>query len=423
MARSRISKKLIDGLRPSEREFVVWDTALPGFGVRMRPSGAASYVVQYRDGKGREAADIKFTLGSVGKLTPDEARAKARAEIGKPAAERAGKREALTVKELAATFMAEHVGTKRKPATAELYRHVLDSYVIPALGKKKAADLTKGEVARLHHDLRDRPYLANRALAVVGSLYSWADKRGLVPEGFNPTARIEKFAEAKRERFLTSEELARLGEAIREAETVGIPWEPDPEKKVKHAPKVENRRSVISSHAAAAIRLLLFTGARLREILHLRWEHVDLDRGLLLLPDSKTGRKTIVLNAPALVILNDLVRVGGYVIAGESAGTKNEKPRSDLKRPWSLVARRAGLTGVRIHDLRHSFASVGAGGGLGLPMIGKLLGHTQPQTTARYAHLDADPLRRASDAIASTIAAALEGRHAVPATPMRRRAE
>lgn len=142
---------------------------------------------------------------------------------------------------------------------------------------------------------------------------------------------------------------------------------------------------------------------RLREILHLKWEHVDFERGLLFLPESKTGRKTVVLNAPALAVLKGLDRIGQYVVAGDDP----DEPRADLKRPWAMVTREAGLDGLRIHDLRHSFASFGAGGGLGLPIVGKLLGHANAATTARYAHLDADPLRVASDRIAGTIAAAM----------------
>jgi integrase len=173
----------------------------------------------------------------------------------------------------------------------------------------------------------------------------------------------------------------------------------------KHAPKEKNRRTVIGLHAAAAMRLLILTGARLREILHLRWEHVDLERGLLFLPDSKTGKKAIVLNAPAMAVLAGLIRVGHYVIAGQDAGTSDEKPRADLNRPWRAVAKRAGLQGVRIHDLRHTHASIGAGAGLGLPIIGKLLGHTKASTTQRYAHLDTDPLRRASENIGRRLSA------------------
>jgi integrase len=176
--------------------------------------------------------------------------------------------------------------------------------------------------------------------------------------------------------------------------------------KAKHLPKTKNRYTKIGPFAAAALRLLLFTGCRLREILHLKWENVDTERGLLFLADSKTGKKTVVLNAPALAVLTGLDRIGSYVVPGDDP----EKPRADLKGPWEAVSKRAGLDGVRLHDLRHTYASFGAGSGLGLPIIGKLLGHTQASTTQRYAHLDNDPLRRASEHIGGTIAAALDGR-------------
>jgi integrase len=238
-------------------------------------------------------------------------------------------------------------------------------------------------------------------------MYAFAARIGAVPEGTNPARKIDKFTEHRRERFLTVAELEQLGAAIREAETKGIPWDIDEAKPTaKHLPKAKNRKTKISPFAAAALRLLLFTGCRLREILHLRWENVDLERGLLFLPDSKSGRKTVILNASAMAVLTGLERIGSCVVPGDDP----EKPRADLKRPWEVVSKRAGLDGVRIHDLRHTYAGFGAGGGLGLPIIGKLLGHTQASTTQRYAHLDNDPLRRASEHIGGTIAAALEGR-------------
>ena len=169
-------------------------------------------------------------------------------------------------------------------------------------------------------------------------------------------------------------------------------------------PKIK-RATKIEPSAAAALRLLLFTGCRLREVLHLRWEYVDFERGCLFLPDSKTGRKTIILTAPALAVLSQLERRGPYVVPGHDP----KKPRHDLKRPWEAITRRASLYGVRLHDLRHTYASFGAGGGLGLPIIGRLLGHSQAATTARYAHLDNDPLRRASEQIGNEISAALDG--------------
>jgi integrase len=325
-----------------------------------------------------------------------------------PAAARSADRRAATLNELARLFLADHVAAKRKPATADHYGHILEKLVLPSLGNRKADQMTAADIARLHARMRDRPYLANRVVAVIGSLYSFAGRRRLLPVGFNPARGIDKYPEKGRERFLSAAELSRLGEAIREAETRGIPREIDATKLTSNdAPNERNQRTVIGQHAAAAIRLLILTGARLREILHLRWEHVDFERGLLLLPDSKTGKKAIVLNAPAIAVLAGLPRVGAYVIAGQNAGTDHEKPRADLNKPWRAVRKRAELNGVRLHDLRHTHASIGAGAGLGLPIIGKLLGHTKASTTQRYAHLDTDPLRRASDHIAAQIAAAL----------------
>ncbi|MGH6794828.1 MAG: site-specific integrase [Methylocella sp.] len=207
---------------------------------------------------------------------------------------------------------------------------------------------------------------------------------------------------------MTSEELARLGDALLDAETVGIAWDIDETKpSTKHAAKAENRRTILDPFAVAAIRLLILTGARLREILDAQWSQVDFERGVIFLADSKTGRKPIYLSAAAQAVLASLPRIKGnpHVIAGAKDGA----PRADLKKPWAAVCRAAGREGLRLHDLRHSFASFGAGASLGLPIIGKLLGHSQAATTHRYAHLDADPLRRAVDTIGATIAAAMDG--------------
>jgi integrase len=314
--------------------------------------------------------------------------------------------------------MSEHVEPKRKPGTAVFYRDILDRTVKPAVGTTKADKLTRQQIAKLHSTLASTPFQANRVLAVVSSMYAFAGRAGIVSEGTNPARGIDKFAESRRERFLTSEELARLGSTIREAETIGIPWTVDNSKPTaKHLPKPAKRFTKIDPLAAAALRLLLFTGCRLREILNLRWENVDLERGLLFLPDSKSGKKTIILNAPALTVLNGIDRVGSYVVPGADP----ERPRPDLKRPWHAMIAQADLQGVRLHDLRHTYASFGAGGGLGLPIIGRLLGHTQPSTTARYAHLDNDPLRRASEAIAGRISAAMNSNGKGLVVPLRHR--
>jgi integrase len=416
MPTGNITKRTVDGAQPSSREYFVWDSRLIGFGLRVQSTGAKSYVVKYRAGSGRGSPTKRVTLDRVGKITPDEARDLAKKTLAKvahgddPAAQKAAERHASTVAELAKVFLADHVELKRKAKTLADYRQYLEGVVIPKLGMCKVDKVTTADIARLHNRMQARPYAANKVLSILASMFAFAERRKIIRVGSNPVRGIERYPERSRERYLTTMELARLGEAIRDAETSGIVWEIDSKKPTaKHAPKEENRRVKIGPHAAAAIRLLIFTGARLREILHLKWEHVDFERGTFLVPDSKTGKKYLVLNAPSLAVLSKLSRVGSYVIAGDSAGQKDEKPRADLARPWRAVSKSAGMSDLRIHDLRHTYASIGAGAGLGLPVIGKLLGHNQSSTTQRYAHLDADPVRRASENIGGRIAAALEG--------------
>lgn len=411
MATVRLSKRTVDAAVPKATRYTLFDEDLTGFGLRVFPSGQKSYVIEYRAGEGgRRAPKKRVTIGSTTTLTPDKAREAAskmlaRVKLGSdPAAEKQEARQALTLEEVARAFLSEHVELKRKPKTLAHYRALLERLVIPKLGSTKAKDVRRVDVARLHRQLKATPYQANRVLAVMSALYAFAAKRGAVPEGFKPVHGVERYREQGRERFLTVEELERIGAAILEAETKGIPWSVDETApNAKHLAKPEDRFTQIGPHAAAAIRLLLLTGARLGEILHLRWEQVDFERAMLFLPDSKTGRKPILLNAPAMEVIAGLPRTSAYVIAGNDP----EKPRADLHRPWKLIAERAGLGDVRLHDLRHTFASFGAGSGLGLPMIGKLLGHRQASTTQRYAHLDNDPLRRATGTIGSQIANAI----------------
>lgn len=415
---AKITKSFIDGLEPNSTRLTFWDDALRGFGVRVSASGVISFVIRYRvGGGGRGAAERLHTIGRYGVLTVEEARKRAKADLGlvanggDPGGARAEARAAITVRDLADDFMKKEVRPKRKPSTISLYQIYFDKHVVPDLGTKKARDTTRADVAKLHRKIgATKQVTANRVLVTLSAVYNWAQKEGLIPEGVNPCTRIERFREQGRERFLTTEELTRLGASLALAETDGLPWTVDETKPAaKHAPKEENRHEIIDLYAVAAIRLLLLTGCRLREILHLRWEDIDVERGLLHLPDSKTGRKTVVLNAPALEVFASLDRIGRFVIAGLTAGTEHEKPRADLHRPWTAITRHAGLTGVRIHDLRHTHASVGAGAGMGLPIIGRLLGHKQASTTERYAHLHVDPLQQASNRIGHQIAAALAG--------------
>ncbi len=413
MPQEKISKQTVDALKcPSskDRKFL-WDSKVTGFGVCAFPSGKKVYVAQYR----QHGRSHRVAIGEHGRLTPEQARSEAKKLLGRvetgadPIAERMAERAVRTFKAVADDFLALHVASKRKSRTAEEYRNLLKNHVLPAIGSKRILDVRRADVARLHGKMQHVPYQANRALALVSAIWNWAARNGEVVLADNPAKGIERYREHNREQFLTTEELARLGDVLRRAETRGLPYQVDDAKpKAKHARKPEDRIVKFDPFAVAAIRLLILTGARLREILGAQWRHVDLERGILFLPDSKTGRKPIYLSAAAQSVLASLPRIAGneHIIAGAKDGA----PRADLNKPWRAVIKAAGLEGLRLHDLRHSFASFGAGASLGLPIIGKLLGHSQAATTHRYAHLDADPLRRAADQIGATIAAAMESK-------------
>jgi integrase len=433
---TKLTKRIIDRFAPAARRFVVWDTKLAGFGVRIGPTGRKTFVVRYRaEGGGRTAPQRLMSIGRYGVLTPDEARKAAKNVLGAvtkgddPAGALMEARKQMTVAELCDLYLNEGVlipardGRVKKASTVKDDKGRIEAHIKPLMGHRRVSSITSSDIERFLVDVangktrtdpketghrnpvRGGKGVATRATATLGAIFTFARRRRMRPD--NPVHGVPKYAINRTERFLQTDELERLGAAIREAETTGIPWEPDPTRKIKHAPNPENRSVVISPYAAAAIRLLLFTGCRLREILHLKWTYVDFERGFLFLPDSKTGKKTVVLNAPALTVLSELPRTSDYVIAGEDPN----KPRHDLKKPWSMVVRRADLGGLRIHDMRHTHASFGIAAGFGLPIIGKLLGHTQASTTQRYAHLDNDPVRRASKHIGAVIAAALGGTH------------
>jgi integrase len=377
----KLTKRTIDATEPQATEFFLWDEGIPGFGLRVMPSGRKSFVVQFR--AGRRAR--RMSLGPSTVLTCDQARTRAITIIAAvkngddPAAERDAKRNAATVSDLADRFDKEHISVRLKASTAKEYRGNLKRFILPALGRLAVPEITRADVAKFHHDLRHIPYQANRCLEVVSKMFVLAEMWGLRPDGSNPRKHIRKYPEEKRERFLSAAELRRIGEVLRE---------------------MESERIELQS-AILAARLLILTGCRLGEIMTLKWDYVDFDERVLRLPDSKTGKKVVHLGAPAVEYLQGAQHIDGnpWVITGTLPG----KPLSDLQPFWQRVRARAGVKDVRIHDLRHTFASAAVASGQGLPMIGKLLGHTQVQTTARYAHLAAEPVKMAANAVAQNL--------------------
>ena len=376
-----ISKRTVDALPTGEKDAVYWDRELPGFGVRVYPNGTKAYVVQTRaNGKSRRIA-----VGRHGLISPDQARRKAAGMIARikagedphPEAEKAP--SGPTVAELAERYLVEHVEVRCKPRTIASGRWLVRKFVLPKLGKLAVDEVEREHIAALHYRHRATPYQANRILEVVRKMFNLAEAWGLRTDGGNPCRFVQKYQEKKRERFLTDEEFQRLGLVLTEVEASGAE----------------------TPSAVAAVRLLMLTGCRLGEIQTLRWEDVDLSAAELRLRDAKTGARMVPLSAAAVGVLAALPRHEGnpWVIVGRKPGAH----LTDLQHPWRRVRSRAGLEDVRIHDLRHSFASKALALGESLPMIGKLLGHTQVQTTARYAHLANDSVKASGSRVGDSI--------------------
>lgn len=381
----KLTKRTIEAAEVKASEYFLWDDDIPGFGIRVLPSGRKQFVVQYRAGR----RPRRISLGPSTVLTCDQARTRAITIIaavrngGDPAAKRDEDRDALTVADLADRFDKEHISLRLKESTAKGYRRSLERFILPALGRLRVTEVTRADVAQLHHDMRHIRYDANRALEIVSKMFNMAEMWDLRPDGSNPRRHIKKYPEEKRERFLSAAEIRKIGEVLSEMEDEGVEL----------------------PSAIAAVRLLMLTGCRLSEIMRLQWQYVDLAGCALRLPDSKTGAKTVHLGQAAVEVLKAIGRIkdNKWVITGTLPGA----PLYDLQPFWQRVRARAGLKDVRIHDLRHTFASTAVAAGQGLPIIGKLLGHTQVQTTARYAHLAADPVRIAADQVSGQIAALL----------------
>jgi len=383
----KITKRLVEAAEVRDKDYIICDDDLAGFAVRVLPSGRRSYIAQYRIGNRYR----RMSLGAHGVLTPEKARRMAFKVLAAvkdgedPAGERSQARKACTVKELAERFDEEHISVRLKTGTAREYRRNLRRFILPALGRLKVADVTRADISKFHHDLRHIPYQANRNLEVISKMFVLAEMWGMRPDGSNPRLHIKKYPESKRERYLNQGELSELGKVLTEAEEIGVE----------------------DIYAITAIRILIFTGCRLNEIMTLKWADVDFENGCLRLSDSKTGARVVHLGPPALDLLADLKHQpdNPWVICGKIPGTN----RKEIQKFWQRIRKSAGIEDVRIHDLRHSFASNAVAQGMSLPMIGKLLGHTQVQTTARYAHLAADPVKAAANQISGSIFELMNG--------------
>jgi integrase len=448
MAPKKISISTVKELEPDQ---TIWDSEMKGFGCRRRQN-VKVFILKYRFGKGRSARQYLYTIGRLGSpWTPEMARDEAKRILGRiangenPAAERQHQKKANSVNEAFDLFMADGKG-KRGPRTLTEYRRLYDKLAKKEIGRHRVQDVIRADITKLHSNLAGTAPQANRLLQMLSAFFTWCEKQQYRPEGSNPCRHVDKYKEKSRERFLSERELFALSQSLIWYERHYGHLKEMPHKKIKIGNKAKN---TATPYVTAAIRLLIFTGARRNEILTLEWSDVDFQNKQIRLQESKTGRKSIQLSAPALQILSSIPRIDGnpYVIAG----AKERSHLVNIKDPWQRIRQNAtialwqedhqlaaligeertklpeghrigdlftaiqmratkekinlptGLMDVRLHDQRHNFASTAVTIGHHLKVVGSLLGHARTATTERYAHLANDPLQTASEAISQRL--------------------
>jgi integrase len=408
MATMKLTKRVVDALPIPARPAFYFDSDLKGFGLKVMPSGVKTFIVEYRPGVGgRTAPKRRVTLGRYGALTTDEAQDLAKGTLGQvaagkdPASERAKARAELTVSDVCDLYLREGCEAK-KPSTLVTDRGRIERHIKPLLGRKRISEVSRGDVERFMRDVANGKTAADvktglhgraiveggrgtatRTVGLLGGIMSFAVSREF--RGENPVRGVKRYADKKGQTLLSAAELGAIGAALRELEETGA-----------------------NPAAIAIVRLLALTGARKTEIASLRWSEVDLDRGYLRLGDSKTGAKVVPIGPAAQEVLASTPRIANsdYVFPA-SSGTSHFQ---GTEKVWRMVRTRAGFDKLRLHDLRHGFASVGLAGGSALPVIGAILGHADVKTTSRYAHLADDPVKKAADQISETISAAINGK-------------
>jgi len=378
-------KALTDIMPDPTKKIYLWDSKSPGLGLRVTPSGAKSFIFKYElQGRG-----VWLTLGRLGDLTIEQARqtaAEYRVAVKQGKDPAKAKAKGMTVAEAAARMMDEREPRLRSK-TIKDYKSIIKNHIVPSLGRLQIAALSLADVAAFHAKGKDTPQQTNHALIVLSLICKHAEKWGERPLGSNPCQHQEKYPKNARHRYLSETELAAIGETL------------------------NNLEDRLGNTAIDALRLIMLTGARKGEILHLRWEQIDFDGRTLHFEPSehKTGgtsiAKQIPLSEAAIELLKAQPRAGRYVFQGKSG-----EPLGELKTAWRVVREAANVPDVRIHDLRHTWGAMATSGGHALQVIGAVMGHRSPNTTARYAHVAPSPAAKAVEETSAKIAAALGGK-------------
>jgi integrase len=411
--RIKITKRSVDSLEPATGGALIrYDDKLAGFGVRVMPSGRRFYFARYRNKHGRSRW---FTIGEHGKVTAEAARKKAQrilqtvAVDGRdPSGEREAFRAAPTVSDLLDRYVKEHLEQRCRSRTIESFKGIVERNIRPELGHLKVAAVTRQDMHKLHAAKSETPRQANMVLSVCSKVFNLAEVWEMRPEGSNPCRKIERYRENHRERFLSGEELARLGATLRQAESRGL-------LRKNGVPTLYRRVTT------ATIELLLFTGCRLSEVLNLKWEQVDFADGKITLLMTKSGRpQQVTMNAPARQVLRELeaTKSSEWVLPSVSS-TKRALSKAGIEAAWQKIRRAAQLDDVRLHDLRHTVGTYAAQSGANAFLVRDLLRHKNLAMTSRYVNRADDPVRTLSDQVGERISAAMACRPVAEVVPLK----
>ncbi|HQS84281.1 MAG TPA: site-specific integrase [Alphaproteobacteria bacterium] len=378
----KLTKSYVDGLKTQEKPYEVWDSELKGFGCRVTSRGQKTYYFLYRC---KDHTKQRLKVGVHGSIACEIAREIVRGWAGDVARginpkdhnkkQKTEEKQDIMIKTFLDIFVEKYKKVHNKPSTLQRDLNRIRSSIVPFLGEIKISEVTQEDILQFQEKLKNVPGQFNRCHSLLSKAFNLAELWGYRPKNSNPCRGIQKYAEKKKERFLTNAELEKLDEVLKREEVLGVS----------------------SPYSLAAIRLLMYTGCRLGEVLNLQWEEVFLKEGYLYLPDSKTGEKTIPLNKSAKAILTNLryEKENPYVFVGEKPGSS----LTTLNTAWYKIRSLANLNDVRIHDLRHTFASLAIKQGVDLYTVSKLLGHKNIATTTRYAHLEMKQLIEATNIV------------------------
>ena len=370
----KLTNKKIDQLIPDTKSYIVWDNEIRGFGVRVSLNSKKTFILKYRVGQGRSARVRKPVIGTYGVMKVDEARKIARKwllEASEGNDPKEVDKTSILLKDFCNVYLQQHANIKKKLSSVIEDKRLMRLHIIPNFGNICLKEITRSMITKHHQSMYQTPHGANRFLSLMSKMMNLAERWEYRPLNSNPCRHIERYKEEGRQIYLSMEQIEKIGHVIKQ---------------------MEQTESIF---VLSAIKLLLFTGRRTGEILTLKWDYIDFENSKMNLPDTKTGAKSFFFSPTVKQILLNLPNKEGFVFKS----VLKDKRVTTVRHIWKKICKLAKIENVRVHDLRHTYASLAVQNGYSLPIISKMLGHADIKTTQRYAHLHDDPVNQAVEKI------------------------